>query len=120
MAQQPTVLVVDDDPAIRKMLNEVLALEGIPMESAVNGREALDILAKSGPMVVLLDLLMPVLDGRGVMAALDADPAERARHRIILMSAWDRLEAARDLTPDGRLAKPFSVDQLLNAISSNG
>lgn len=118
MAQQPTVLVVDDEAGIRKMLNEVLSLEGIPVETAINGREALDILAKSGPMVVLLDLLMPVLDGRGVMQALDANPAERSRHKIILMSAWDRLEQARDLEPDGRLAKPFTVDQLLNAINS--
>lgn len=120
MAQQPTVLVVDDDPSIRKMLSEVLKLEGIPLETAVNGREALDILARSGPLVVLLDLLMPEVDGRGVMLALSANPSERARHRIILMSAWDNLEAARDLEPDGRLAKPFTVDQLLNALTANG
>lgn len=119
MAQQPTVLVVDDDPAIRKMLNEVLTLEGIPVETAADGREALELLARSGPRTVLLDITMPVMDGREVMQALDANPAERARHRIILMSALDKLQAARDLEPDGRLAKPFTVDQLLNVIGFN-
>lgn len=119
MAQQPTVLVVDDDPSIRKMLNEVLSLEGIPVETAADGREALDVLARSGPRVVLLDIGMPIMTGREVMQALDANPTERSRHRIILMSAWTSLEQNADLEPDGKLAKPFTVDQLLNAISSN-
>ncbi len=93
MAHTPTVLIVDDDPQIRKMLIEVLTLEGYPTETAVNGQEALAILATSGPRVILLDLLMPVLDGRGVMEALDADPAMRAQHKVVLVSALTNLEA---------------------------
>jgi two-component system response regulator (stage 0 sporulation protein F) len=116
MAQAKTVLIVDDDPAIRKMLVEVLSLEGIPTETAVNGREALDMLEQSGPRVVLLDLLMPVIDGRGVVAALRESPAERAKHRVILMSALGYLETARDVEVDGRLVKPFTVSQLLSII----
>lgn len=118
MPHAPTVLIVDDDPAIRKMLVEVLSLEGYPTETAVNGREALDLLARGGARVVLLDLLMPVLDGRGVMTALQADPAERARHKVILVSAVHNLEGARDLEPDSVLSKPFTVDQLLNVVES--
>jgi two-component system response regulator (stage 0 sporulation protein F) len=120
MAQAKTVLIVDDEPSIRKMLVEVLSLEGIPTETAVNGREALDMLEKSGPRVVLLDLLMPVIDGRGVIAALRESPAERAKHRIILMSALGTLETARDVDADGRLVKPFTVSQLLNVIEPPG
>lgn len=116
MAHPSTVLIVDDDPSIRKMLVEVLSLEGYPTETAVNGREALDILEKSGPRVVLLDLLMPVIDGWGVMAALAEKPEERSRHKIILVSAWANLERARDLVPDGTLPKPFTVNQLLNVL----
>jgi len=118
MARLPTVLIVDDDPAIRKMLVEVLSLEGYPTETAVNGREALDILAKSGPRLVLLDLLMPEVDGRGVMFALRAQPEEREKHRIILVSAWTNLEQSRDLEADGTLTKPFHVNQLLNVLRS--
>ncbi len=116
MAHSPTILIVDDDPHIRKMLVEVLSLEGYPTETAVNGEEALAILATSGPRVVLLDLLMPVLDGRGVMDALNADPTARAQHKIILVSAIGNLEASRDLTPDGMLPKPFTVNQLINVL----
>jgi len=112
---KPTILIVDDDPYIRKMLAEVLGLEGYPYETATNGQEAL---GKSGPRVILLDLLMPVLDGRGVMNELRASPEVRARHRVVLVSANDRLEAARDLEPDSMLAKPFTADQLLNIIET--
>ena len=118
MAHLPTVLIVDDDPTIRKMLVEVLSLEGYPTETAVNGREALEVLAKSGPRVVLLDLLMPEIDGRGVITSLSARPEEREKHRIILVSAWSHLEAARDLEADGTLVKPFNVTQLLNVLTA--
>lgn len=118
MAHAPTILIVDDDPAIRKMLVEVLSLEGYPTETAVNGREALDLLARGGARVVLLDLLMPVMDGRGVMSELRANPAERSRHKVILVSAIGNLEGAQDLEPDGVLPKPFTVDQLLNIVES--
>ncbi len=115
---KPTILIVDDDPYIRKMLAEVLGLEGYPYETATNGQEALEALSKSGPRVILLDLLMPVLDGRGVMNELRASPQVRAQHKVVLVSANDRLEAARDLEPDSMLAKPFTADQLLNVIES--
>jgi len=118
MAHSPTVLIVDDDSAIRKMLVEVLQLEGYPTETAVNGREALEMLGRGAARVVLLDLLMPVLDGRGVMEELRARPTERARHKIVLVSAVHNLEAARDLQAeaDGTLPKPFTVPQLLNVL----
>jgi CheY-like chemotaxis protein len=99
------------------MLVEVLQLEGYPTETANNGREAINALARSGPRVVLLDLLMPVLDGRGVMQELRTMPAERAKHKIILVSAIPNLETARDLEPDGMLPKPLTVPQLLNVLA---
>ncbi len=116
MANMPTVLIVDDDRHTREMLVEVLKLEGYPTETATNGREALDLLARSGPRVVLLDLLMPVVDGWGVMRELQAQPGEREKHKIILISANHNLETARDLDPDGMVSKPFTVPVLLNAI----
>lgn len=118
MAHMPTVLIVDDEAPIRKMLVEMLSLEGIPTETATNGQEALDKLAQSGPRVVLLDLLMPLVNGRGVVERLEAQPGERAQHKIILMSAIETLTANRDLHADGRLSKPFTLDQLLNTIAS--
>ncbi len=116
MAHAPTVLIVDDDPIIRKMLVEVLSLEGYPTETAVNGQEALTLLARSAPRVILLDLLMPVVDGRGVVTQLEADVDMRAKHKIILISAWTSLEAVSDLIVDGKLPKPFTVPQLLSVL----
>ncbi|HEX8981244.1 MAG TPA: response regulator [Ktedonobacterales bacterium] len=116
MAHTPTILIVDDDPAIRKMLVEVLSLEGYPTETVTNGQEALETLAVSAPRVVLLDLLMPVLDGRGVMEHLETNPALRSQHKVILVSAFSHLETARDLVVDGTLAKPFTVNQLLSVL----
>lgn len=113
---QPTVLIVDDDPAIRKMLVEVLALEGYPTETATNGQEALDLLAKSGPRIILLDYNMPVVDGRGVVTQLESDPPSRSRHKIILVSAFTHLETVRDLVVDSTLPKPFTVVQLLSVL----
>lgn len=117
MAHTPTILIVDDDPAIRQMLTEALSLEGYPTETATNGQEALDKLAASGPRVVLLDLLMPVVDGWEVMRALNSNPAERARHKVVLVSAVDKLESAKDLQADGMLAKPFNVDKLFAVLT---
>lgn len=116
MARTPTVLIVDDDPAIRKMLVEMLSLEGYPTETAANGEEALSVLARSAPRVILLDLSMPVLDGRGVMAGLEAQANMRQKHRVILVSAWTNLEAANDLEVDGKLPKPFTLAQLLSVL----
>lgn len=117
MAHMPTILIVDDDPHIRNMLVEVLSLEGYPTETAVNGREALEKLPRGGPRIVLLDLLMPEVDGRGVLSALQEVPDERQRHKIILVSAWANLEQAQDLEPDGKLSKPFTVNQLLDVLT---
>jgi two-component system phosphate regulon response regulator PhoB len=113
---RPTILIVDDDPAIRTLLIEVLTLEGYPTETATNGQEALQRLSDGRPRVVLLDLSMPIMDGRAALATLEQDPVERQRHHIILVSALERLEAAKDLQVEGRLVKPFTVDQLLNTI----
>ena len=116
--RRPTVLVVDDELKIRKMLVEVLTLEGFPTETATNGREALEILAQSEPRIVLLDLLMPEVDGRGVVEQLEATPEIRSKHRIILVSALTNLEKNRDLKVEGQLPKPFGVDQLLNKLEA--
>jgi CheY-like chemotaxis protein len=120
MPVKPTVMIVDDAPDIRKMIVEMLGLEGYVVETAANGQEALDRVADGKPRVILLDLLMPVLDGRGFLTNLGARPADRARYKVILVSAFSNLEQARDLKADGALPKPFTVDQLMNAIAAVG
>ncbi len=120
MPSKPTVLIVDDEPNIRKMIHEVLSLEGYVLESAANGREALDLLRSSGPRVILLDIRMPVLDGEGFLQELEAMPTERKKHKIILVSAYLNLSNYQHLQAEGRLSKPFTADQLVNAIEAVG
>jgi CheY-like chemotaxis protein len=120
MPSKPTVLIVDDEPDIRKMIYEVLSLEGYPLESASNGREALNLLRSAGPRVILLDIRMPVLDGEGFLQELEAMPSERKKHKIILVSAFLNLPNYQHLQAEGRLSKPFTADQLINAIETVG
>jgi CheY-like chemotaxis protein len=110
------VLVVDDDPAIRSLLVEALTFAGYETAAAPDG-EAGVALARSGkPNVVLMDLMMPKLDGAGAIRALRADPRTAAL-RVIAMSAGTRLrELASHLAADSLLAKPFELDTLFEEV----
>jgi CheY-like chemotaxis protein len=115
--ETPRVLIVDDDAAIRKMLVDVLSLEGFHTETARDGREALTLLEDGRKRVVLLDLMMPIMDGWELCRHLADRPTLRQSLSIILMSAGEKLEQARDLQVEGYLAKPFDVDHLLECLN---
>ena len=83
LAETPLVLVVDDDPAIRVLVTEILQQIGLAVEQAENGREALDFLEHCQPDVVLLDVLMPEMDGFRTCRAFRALP--QGRHVPVLM-----------------------------------
>ncbi len=116
MSARPSILVVNDESGIRKMIAEVLGLEQYPVATVANGREALDFLAANpGRYIILLDTLMPVMDGFEMLEQLERLPEERAKHKIILTYV---LKPLKDLPIDGTLAVPFTVDQLLFAIEA--
>ena len=108
------VLVVDDNDAIRAMVQEVLEAEGYLVSTAADGREALDHIAASPPTVVLLDLQMPVLDGWQTQAALRQ---QRPDIPVVFMTAGNRTqhEAAHHQAA-GYLAKPFDITDLLDTV----
>jgi DNA-binding response OmpR family regulator len=109
------VLVVDDEPQVVWMLQFSLEAEGYQTLSARDGRAALDEVREHHPSVVLLDIMMPVMDGWAFLEELQALPAEE-RPRVIVVSARsslrDRAKAA-ELGADAFVAKPFNVDDLL-------
>jgi PAS domain S-box-containing protein len=78
------LLVVDDDPNVVDMVRQLLEGEPIAIDAAADGREALRVIARQPPDVVFLDLLMPGLDGFGVLEALQADPGWRQIPVIVL------------------------------------
>ncbi len=110
------VLVVDDDPAIRNMMVDILDFEGYAIQIARNGREALEKLRGDESYLVFLDLMMPIVDGREVCRQLNADPQLRNRHIIVLMSAMDNLDQTVSLNVDVTMPKPFVVDDVIRTL----
>ena len=110
------MLVVDDDPIIRDMMVDILDFEGYSIRTARNGPEALEILRGDDDYLVFLDLMMPGMSGKEVCAILEAEPALRRRHVIILMSAMDRLDESTTLKVDATIPKPFTVNDVLGVV----
>jgi CheY-like chemotaxis protein len=109
------VLIVDDDDAIRMMVERVLKREQYEVESARDGFEAIEKLSRNDFTTVLLDLMMPRVDGHGVLRYLEERPAAPA---VILMTA--NLQGAQETAsaaPVFRvLSKPFDIRQLVSHV----
>ena len=71
------VLIVDDDMSVRQVLSDMIAILGRKVQTARDGEEALEKIQMSHPVLVLLDIMMPKLDGFGVLARLRANPGTR-------------------------------------------
>jgi CheY-like chemotaxis protein len=109
-----TILVADDEPILLRVLVEALTDEGYEVLAARDGREAMEIARAQSPDLVLMDIMMPRLDGREAAKRLRED-ARLRNTPIVLMSAG-RVIARSD---DGIafLAKPFDLDRLLSLIA---
>ena len=110
------VLIVDDQFGIRILLNEVFQKEGYQTFQAANGVQALEILTKNKPDIILLDMKIPGMDGIEIlkrMKKLNQDI------RVIIMTAYgelDMIQEARDLGALTHFAKPFDIDDLRDAV----
>ena len=108
----PRVLVVDDDAAVQRLLRMVLEHQGYVVDCAANGREALDKIDGDPPGLVVLDLMMPVMDGWEVLNRL----RRRARRPpVIVVSAATDSADALDKGAVAVVRKPFSHASLLDA-----
>jgi CheY-like chemotaxis protein len=106
------VLVVEDEPAIRGLLCLMLEYENYHVETASDGQEALTKVGQKLPDVVVLDLLLPKMDGWQVIAALNGDTHTRAIP-IVAVSATQRFADVGDRGVQAFLSKPFDVATLL-------
>ncbi|MEC1520600.1 response regulator [Neobacillus niacini] len=110
------ILIVDDQFGIRILLNEVFSKEGYQTFQAANGIQALDIVTKHDPDLVLLDMKIPGMDGIEIlkrMKVIDPDI------RVIIMTAYgelDMIQEARDLGAITHFAKPFDIDDIRAAV----
>lgn len=107
-----TLLVVDDEVGITEALGELLREEGFLVLTAHNGREGLERVAEKRPDLILLDYMMPVMDGRDMLKALEGDATTRDIP-VVLMSAMPRASLPAECKPAHFLRKPFNLDQLL-------
>jgi CheY-like chemotaxis protein len=108
------VLIVDDSPVVRRITMRALANDGYVLSEAGDGREALERIRREMPDLVILDLVMPELDGLDVLKALRANPATVSLPVLILTSETDEgsTRAGFDVGATDYLTKPFSNPQL--------
>jgi two-component system chemotaxis response regulator CheY len=115
--ERPLVLVVDDDPDILDAICDILDGEGYRVARARHGLEALAAVDREPPAIILLDLMMPVMDGLAFAHAL------RAREQdggvpIVVISADGNPQKAAAVGAKGFLAKPFDIDALLAQVAA--
>ena len=111
------ILVVDDDDAIRSMVERILRRERFAVESARDGFEAIEKLARNDYGTVLLDLMMPRVDGRGVLRYLQTE-RDAPPPNVIVMTAdiHGAVEAAAAPAVVCVLPKPFDIGQLIEHV----
>ena len=110
------VLIVDDEAAIRAVIHEVLTADGYLVDEAENGADAMTRMRVWTPSAVVLDLMMPVMDGCTLVRTMRQDEL-LAKVPFLLVSAGPRLEeACKELAANGCLNKPFEIEALLAAV----
>ncbi len=114
---QPTILVVDDDPALRQALSDTLELAGYGVACAEDGKSALSIIENSSIGMVISDVQMRPMDGNELLSRI------KAKHPglpVVLMTAYGNIEKAVTAMREGAvdyLAKPFDPEALLDKVS---
>jgi len=110
------LLIVDDQPGVRRLLEEVLQEEGYRAVTAANGTEALEMMPRLQPRAVILDFKMPGLDGLGTLKKLRERNSEVP---VIMMTACGELDAAEDIKKYGvhhYMVKPFDLDEVRSLV----
>lgn len=117
--QHSGILVVEDDPAIRRLVKMVLTREGYNVETASDGVEAVLKLGLSDYDVIILDLMMPNLDGFSLIDTLAASDPERLKRIIVTSAASPNVIKERmNGRPFAVLPKPFDIKMLVQYVSS--
>ena len=112
------ILVVDDEPAIREMLYELLTREGYAVEQAGNGLDALRIHSKDPVDLVVLDILMPEMDGLEVCRTIKAEPV-LADMKVIIITGFPehpKLKEVAELGFTHVYYKPFDLGDIMKAV----
>lgn len=114
-SSEQVVLIVEDDTDLRQTIQWTLEDEGLLVETAADGQEALKRAAQRKPTLVVLDMGLPIIDGNGVAAGLRASYGSSVS--ILTMTADGRAEEkAKRIGAIGYISKPFDLDALISAV----
>lgn len=117
---QPTVLVVEDEPDILDLIAYHLEKAGNIVQKAVDGPQGLHMVQKKNPDLVVLDLMLPEMDGKEVLRRIRQDPATRAIPVLILTARTDEVDriVGFEIGADDYMTKPFSPRELVLRIEA--
>ncbi|TET53437.1 MAG: response regulator [Anaerolineales bacterium] len=114
------ILLIEDDPIARRLVELQLGTEGYELLTAPDGLQGLKIVAETPPDLILLDLMLPGLDGFEILSRLRADP-KTAKLPVIVLSAKSRptdMDTAAKIGANAYLTKPYSRDELITLVTS--
>lgn len=114
------ILIAEDEPSLRENLQLMLELEGYAVQLASDGQEAFAQALREPPDLVLTDVMMPVLDGYGLIRLLRADPATAGIPIIVLTARAEQQDAEMGLSlgAAAHLVKPYRRAELLQAVQA--
>lgn len=112
------IAIIDDEPNIRETATFILELEGYDVVTACNGEEALGLLRKERPKIVLLDVMMPKKNGYEVCAELKADPELKDIFVVMLTAKGQKMDKqkAMEVGADHYMTKPFDDEEILQIL----
>jgi len=111
-----TILVADDDPAVLTITSALFALRGHRVITAADGHECIELAARHGPDVILLDLRMPRMDGAAVARKLKADPRTGGIPIFAVAATLNARQEALEAGCEAALAKPVLPSELIDRI----
>lgn len=114
------ILIVDDDAEIRRLISTILVDEGHKIVSAPDGEKALEMLAVEAPDLMVLDIMMPKMDGYGVLKGMRAAGMRESTKVLILTARTSEADWVRGykLGADHYLTKPFDVNELVETVEN--
>ena len=115
--ERPTVVVVEDDPATRELVVQAIEACDVRVLSAGNGEDGLELVRTSRPDLVILDVVLPGVDGFEVAERIRADPAI-AGVRLVMLTVVDDRDRADRLGVDLYVTKPFDADRLAAEVTA--
>jgi CheY-like chemotaxis protein len=110
------VLVVDDDPSIRDVVGDLLELLGCRVQTAANGKEALEQVSTGGLDLVLLDYMMPIMNGKTFGLEVRKQPRHAGLPIVLMSAAPEADEVCEAIGARACLRKPFDIDELAEIV----